>query len=136
MTKRLSLLFVFTLMAGWMMSQAPVSPRPQRTPEDEAMNQTERLVRELNIRDSARIDTLYRMHLKFARTRSSSMTRAEHMDRMSAIVAELKNILTPEEFERFMNHSAELPRRPHGANMMSKPDVVIIQRPTQTKQNR
>ena len=138
MIKRLSLLFLCTLFAGIMMAQeqANLPARLQRTPEEEAQKQTERLARELNIRDSVRIDTLYKMHLKYAILRRTGLSRAQEMERMNAIVAELKRLLTPEEYDRFMNHPAEQPRRPHGAKMMAKPDVVIIQRPTQTKENR
>ena len=85
------------------MAQEPVSePRQQRTPQEEALKQTMRLVRELGITDSVRIDTLY---------------RAQNLERMQAIHNELKSLLTPEEFERFMNHPAELPRRPQGASV-------------------
>jgi hypothetical protein len=48
--------------------------------------------------------------------RQKGLTRAENMERMIAIHGELKNLLTPEEFEQFMNHPAEQPRRPRGAN--------------------
>ena len=138
MIKRLSLLLFSTLFAGIMMAQeqANLPARLQRTPEEEAQKQTERLARELNIRDSVRIDTLYKMHLKYAILRRTGLSRAQEMERMNAIVAELKRLLTPEEYDRFMNHPAEQPRRPHGAKMMAKPDVVIIQRPTQTKESR
>ena len=133
--KRFLISIVCVLFAGMVFAQEqPTSARLQRTPEEEAMKQTERLVRELSIRDSARIDTLYKMHLKFAILRRTGLSRAQEMDRMNAMVAELKRILTPEEFERFMNHPAEQPRRPHGAKMMSKPDVVVIQRPDQPKE--
>jgi hypothetical protein len=101
-----------------MMSQNQTA-RPQRTPEEEAAKQTERLIRELNIKDSARIDTLYKMHLKYAIQRQKGLTRAENIQRMQAIYAELKVLLTTEELERFMNHPAEQPRRPHGAHFVS-----------------
>ena len=117
--KRLILLVLLPLMAGWMMAQDPVSNRPQRTPEEEAQKQTTRLVRELNILDSTRIDTIYRMHLKYARFRQKGLTRAENMERMQAIFDELKQLLTPEEFEQFMNHPAEEPRRPRGAQVLA-----------------
>lgn len=108
------------LLAGGMMAQEPVDgPRPQRTPEEEALKQTMRLVRELGIQDSVRIDTIYKMHLKYAIFRQKGLTRAENMERMQAIYAELKALLTPEEFERFMNHPAEQPRRPRGANVIA-----------------
>lgn len=115
MNKRLFLFLLGALLSGVLMAQEPVEDRPQRTPEEEALKQTTRLIRELGITDSSRIDTLYRMHLHYARLRQKGMTRAENLDRMQSIHGELKKLLTPEEFERFMNHPAEQPRRPHGA---------------------
>lgn len=133
MIKKLFSILLVALMAGSLSAQEVVQPRPQRTPEEEALKQTMRLTRELGITDSVRIDTLYRMHLKYARFRQKGLTRAENMERMQAIYAELKLLLTPEEFEQFMNHPAEQPRRPHGAKMVAKPDVVILNKPTETK---
>ncbi len=101
-----------------MTAQEPVSERPHRTPEEEALKQTTRLVRELDIRDSVRFDTIYRMHLKYARIRQNGLTRAQNMERMQAIYEELKHLLSSEELDRFMNHPAEQPRRPRGANRM------------------
>lgn len=118
MTKRLIIILFITLSAGLMMAQEPVSDRPQRTPEDEALKQTVRLVRELDIKDSVRFDTIYKMHLKYARVRQKGLTRAQEMERMQAIYGELKTLLTEKEFDQFMNHPAEQPRRPRGANRM------------------
>lgn len=118
MTKRLFLFLFIALSAGLMMAQEPVSDRPQRTPEDEALKQTVRLVRELDIKDSVRFDTIYKMHLKYARVRQKGLTRAQEMERMQAIYDELKTLLTEKEFDQFMNHPAEQPRRPRGANRM------------------
>lgn len=118
MTKRLFIFLFIALSAGLMMAQEPVSDRPQRTPEDEAIKQTVRLVRELDIKDSVRFDTLYKMHLKYARVRQKGLTRAQEMERMNAIYAELKRLLTEKEFDQFMNHPVEQPRRPRGANRM------------------
>jgi len=124
-----SLLFV-TLLAGTLWAQEPAdAARPQRTPEEEALKQTTRLVRELGIQDSVRIDTIYRMHLKYARFRQKGLTRAENMERMQSIYNELKLLLTPEEFERFMNHPAEMPRRPRGANVVMPAKQIQIQEP-------
>ena len=119
MIKRLFIILSISLSAGLMMAQEPVSDRPQRTPEDEAIKQTVRLVRELDIKDSVRFDTIYKMHLKYARVRQKGLTRAQEMERMNAIYAELKRLLTPEEFEQFMNHPAEQPRRPRGAHVLT-----------------
>lgn len=118
MIKRLFIILSIALSAGLMMAQEPVSDRPQRTPEDEAIKQTVRLVRELDIKDSVRFDTIYKMHLKYARVRQKGLTRAQEMERMQAIYDELKTLLTEKEFDQFMNHPAEQPRRPRGANRM------------------
>ena len=118
--KRLFSILLAALFAGGLMAQEPVdNPRPQRTPEEEALTQTMRLFRELGIRDSVRFDTIYKMHLKYARFRQKGLSRAENMERMMAIHDELKRLLTPEEFERFMNHPAEQPRRPRGAQVLT-----------------
>lgn len=125
--------YFFFLLAmafcGMVAAQEPTAARLQRTPEEEAIKQTERLVRELGIQDSVRIDTLYKMHLKYAHLRRTGLTRAQEMDRMNAIVSELKVLLTPEEFEQFMNHPAEQPRRPRGANVMQRAPGRSIEEP-------
>ena len=123
--KRLFSIVCATLVAGFIWAQEPVRERPQRTPEEEAMKQTMRLQRELGIQDSVRIDTLYRMHLKYARIRQKGLSRAENMLRLQSIYDELRLLLTPEEFERFMNHPAERPRRPHGAANVKAPSRPI-----------
>ncbi len=117
MKTRLFAILCVLFIGGAVWAQEP-SDRPQRTPEEEALRQTTRLVRELGIRDSVRIDTIYRMHLKYAVIRQKGLTRAENMERMQAIHNELKLLLTEEEFERFMNHPAEQPRRPRGTNAL------------------
>ncbi len=132
MVKKLLSLLCFALFVGCLMAQEQ-NIRPQRTPEEEASKQTERLVRELGIRDSVRIDTIYRMHLKYAQIRQKGLTRGENMERMQSIYNELKQLLTPDEFERFMNHPAEQPRRPRGANVVQQkatPSGEAPNRPT------
>lgn len=139
MIKRLFIILSIALSAGLMMAQEPVSDRPQRTPEDEAIKQTVRLVRELDIKDSVRFDTLYKMHLKYARVRQKGLTRAQEMERMNAIYAELKRLLTEKEFDQFMNHPVEQPRRPRGANRMlpvnATPNDKAPSTPEQQKAN-
>ena len=118
--KRIISIVCIALFTGSLWAQETVeSPRPQRTPQEEAMKQTTRLVRELGIKDSVRFGTLYRMHLKYAILRQKGLTRAQNMDRMMSIQKELERLLTPSEFERFMNHPVEQPRRPHGANVIA-----------------
>ena len=87
--KKISFILLSLLFAGGLWAQEPVSERPQRTPEEEALTQTTRLVRELSITDSVRFDTIYKMHLKYARLRQRGLTRAENMQRLQDIYAEL-----------------------------------------------
>ena len=115
MVQRLFSLFMVVFLSLGMWAQESTVVRPQRTPEEEALTQTMRLVRELDLTDSVRIDTIYRMHLKYAMIRQKGLTRAENMERMQAIYSELKLLLTADEFDRFMNHPAEQPRAPRGA---------------------
>lgn len=141
MIKKLYSIVCATLVAGFISAQEAPHERAQRTPEEEASKQTIRLVRELGIRDSVRFDTIYRMHLKYARIRAQlgTMTRAQSMERMQSFYEDLKRILTPEEYERFMNHPVELPRRPHGANRMapaSAPSDATPNKPEERTQPR
>lgn len=105
--------------------------RPQRTPEDIALKQTEMLTRELGIQDSVLRDTLYRMHLKFARKRAISNTRAEALQYMQEANEELKQILTPVQYQQFMdqqvNHAPHHPRSPY--NRITKPLIDSLPPP-------
>jgi hypothetical protein len=94
--------------------QPPQEERmPARTAEEEAMKQTERLTRELEISDTLTRDTLYRLHLKYAVLRRQGLTRAQHLQYMQAATDELSHILSPDQFDRFMNHQSSMhPRMP------------------------
>ena len=102
--------------------QAPSSESstytPQRTPEEIARKQTEMLVRDLCIRDSMQIDTIYRIHLRYARLHQVSNTRAEHLERVQQMYNELRQVLTPQQYEAFMNQQMESPRRPQSVCKM------------------
>ena len=85
--------------------------RPSRTPEEEALKQTEMLSRELTLNEQQR-DTVYKIHLKYARMRQISNTRAEGLERLNAMTKELLSIMTPEQREAFLNKQIEPhPRR-------------------------
>ena len=107
--KRSFLIFVLFGMAVGVWSQT--CPAPRRTAEEEARKQTGMMVRELSLTDSAQIDTLYRLHLKFARLRRQSNTRQEELNRLVRFTDELKGILTDEQYTRFMSVQVDsLPR--------------------------
>ena len=102
-----ALISLFFLACLLPLAQAQQSDAPQRTPEEIAEKQTSKLMRELNITDSVQLDTLYRMHLKYARMRQKSNTRREDLERLISMTEELKGILTEEQFNRFMNKQAD-----------------------------
>lgn len=91
---------------------------PRRTPAEIARKQTEMLVRDLEIKDSLQIDTIYRIHLRYARLRQVSNTRAEHLERVQQMYNELRQVLTTEQYEQFMNQQLESPRRPQSVCKM------------------
>lgn len=95
--------------------------RPRRTAFDIARKQTEMLVRELDIVDSVMRDTLYRMHLKYAKKQFQFASQSEALECMQNMLTELKNILPIELFERFMNrHVNGAPRSPyHSCNWVN-----------------
>ena len=80
--------------------------RPSRTPEEEALKQTEMLSRELTLNEQQR-DTVYKIHLKYARLRQISNIRAEGLERLNAMTKELLSIMTPEQREAFLNKQIE-----------------------------
>lgn len=104
-------------------AQPPVQPdQPKRTPEDIARKQTSMLVRELNLRDSLVIDSIYRINVRHTKRRMQGLTRAEEIQGMQDFMVELQAILTPAQYDRFMNSKADRPRHPHATFVPAKPD--------------
>ncbi len=75
---------------------------PQRTPEEEAMKQTELLQRELELSQEQH-DTIYTIYLKYARLRRGSNTRQEALSRLNKMTEEILGVLTPHQRELFLN---------------------------------
>lgn len=99
--KNYILLILFMAMSAAAFAQNDVC-RPARTPEEEAQKQTQMLQRELSLTD-AQCDTVYKIHLKYATMRQISNTRAESLERMNAMTAELLNVLTKAQRDAFLN---------------------------------
>lgn len=89
---------------------------PRRTAEERAMKQTEMLVRDLDIRDSLLRDTIYRVHLRYAKSREQVSNRAEAVERMNRLLGELKGILSPQQFERLQAIPRQQGARAHRAD--------------------
>lgn len=88
------------------------------SPEETARKQTEMLVRDLDIKDSLLTDTIYHIHLRYAKLRQVSNTRAEHLERVQQMYAELRHVLSPEQYDRFMHQQIGAPRRPQSIGRM------------------
>ena len=93
---------------------------PRRTAEERAMKQTEMLVRDLSIRDSLTKDTIYRVHLRYARQRALVKTRQEAVECMNRLLVELKGILSSDEYERLQ----AIPRRQGARSPHAEQDSV------------
>ncbi len=112
--KNILLILLMAMSSVLVMAQNDES-RPSRTPEEEALKQTEMLSRELALSEQQR-DTVYRIHLKYARLRQVSNTRAEGLARLNAMTKELLAVMTPEQQEAFLNKQIE----PHPRRMQPR----------------
>lgn len=79
---------------------------PQRSPEQEAVKQTERLQQELNL-TSDQAKRIYEINLRYARERQISNKRAEALVRMKNKNSEIQQILNVEQNERLQSKRYE-----------------------------
>ncbi len=79
---------------------------PQRSPEQEAAKQTEKLQQELNLsQEQAR--KVYEINLKYARERQISNTRSEAMERMKNKNADIERVLNDDQNTRLQSKRYE-----------------------------
>lgn len=79
---------------------------PERTPEQEAAKQTEKLQQELDLTpEQAR--QIHDINLKYARARKASNTRSDALQRIKDKEAELKKILNPNQYTQLQNKRYE-----------------------------
>lgn len=105
--KRIFLFISLILPACGMMWAQPQGHKHQRTAEECAMKQTQMMIRELNISDSLQYRSLFDMNLKYARLRENGCTREQMMTNMIERNKELKQILTKEQYEAYMNRQVQ-----------------------------
>jgi hypothetical protein len=79
---------------------------PQRTPEQEAVKQTEKLQQELNL-NAEQARQIYEINLRYARERQMSNTRSQAIERMKNKSAEIQRILNPEQNEHLQTKRYE-----------------------------
>ena len=96
-------LFIFTFLLTGASVAFAQSPYIRRTPEEMARKQTEMLVRDLDITDSLVCDTIYKVHLRLARTRHPHPTPEEVAQYRDSLSYALRAILTPEQYQLFLD---------------------------------
>lgn len=81
---------------------------PQRTPEQEAIKQTEKLQQELNL-TTDQTKLVYEINLRYARERQISNTRSEAVERMKNKNVDIQRILNDEQNDRLQSKRYERP---------------------------
>jgi len=79
---------------------------PQRTPEQEASKQTEKLQQELNL-SSGQARQVYDINLRYARERHVSNKRSEAIQRMKSKNDELQRVMNEDQYNRLQNKRYE-----------------------------
>ena len=79
---------------------------PQRTPEQEAAKQTEKLQQELNL-SPEQSKQVYNINLRYARERQISNKRTEAVERMKNKNADIQNVLSEEQNNRLQSKRYE-----------------------------
>lgn len=108
---------------------------PVRTPEVVAQKQTQMLIRELCISDSAVCQAVYQIFLKYAHLRRPEESRTEMIDRLTGQQNDLKKILTPEQFRIYMNCSRrDGPRSHHNViSLRDQPKDSVLVAPAEAR---
>jgi hypothetical protein len=112
------LLFVLTLTAPSFSQEN--SNTPQRTPEQEAVKQTDKLQQELNLTPE-QAKQVYEINLKYARERQISNTRSQAMERMKNKNSEIQQVLNDEQ-----NNKLQTKRYEHSTfeNQQGNPNQI------------
>lgn len=101
----------------WLCAQCP-----QRTAEEEADKMTEMLCRDLGDVSPEQRDSIHLFHLECARERMQHPHQRPDSVTMQKHLETLRGLLTPEQWERFINRPMGRPRRGGGEpNMPSTP---------------
>ena len=137
--------FVFAILMLLMSFSVFTQENPtiiKRTPEQEAIKQTEKLQQELNL-TSAQAKQVYEINLKYARERQISNKRSEAVERMKNKNGEIQQILNPEQnnklqtkrYERTINETGNMTQnRPvipsFRSNQETQPNQTVRVQPT------
>jgi Spy/CpxP family protein refolding chaperone len=121
MKKLMMILFTATMTAVNAMAQeAPKTPPPHKTPEERAANITARMTKSLALNPDQQ-QKVKAMILQREQEKDELREKAKgsHEKMQAAIEGDLKNILTPEQFEKFKKNRDEAEKK--RAERKSKP---------------
>ncbi len=115
---------LFALLGGISLMAQQAEGKPQRTPQQIAERQTERLQRDVNLTEQQR-DTVYAIHLKYAERRRENEDRSHVMIRMDSLREDLKGVLTDEQFKLLQQKRRETgPQRQATVRMVQQEAVT------------
>jgi hypothetical protein len=115
-------IFLLFLTLSFSLQGQDNSVVPQRTPEQEAAKQTEKLQQELNL-TSEQVRQVYEINLRYARERQISNTRSEAVERMKNKNSDIQRVLTAEQNERLQTKRYE--RTTIDAQMVNRTQQVV-----------
>ena len=99
-------LLILFFHLGYQANEQEKSMNPERTIEQEAFKQTEKLKQELNL-NVEQSRQMYEINLRYARMRQEETTRTKAMERIKNKNAEIQQILTNYQKERLLNKQYE-----------------------------
>ena len=105
-TLKLLLFILFLLTLAAPVESQDNSVVQQRTPEQEASKQTEKLQQELNLTQE-QLNQVYEINLRYARERQISNTRGQAVERMKNKNEDIQQILNAEQNERLQTKRYE-----------------------------
>lgn len=93
---------------------------PERTPEQEAALQTEKIQQELNL-TANQVQQVHEINLKYARERQVSNSRSEALQRIKKKEQDLRRVLKPEQYNQLQNKQYERSSSPNPAIRRTTP---------------
>lgn len=103
---RIILLTLATLALNIAVYSQDNNTTPERSPEQEAAKQTEKLQQELDL-SAEQVRQIHEINLKYARARKVSNSRTEALQRIKDKEAELKKVLNPNQYTQLQNKRYE-----------------------------
>ena len=109
MKKIILILFTVAIASVNSLAQEPAKPKqPKKTPEERAENMTKRLTKELNLNEDQQVKT---KAIILKRELSREKISKEMKESPAKVKEEFKQVLTPEQFQKFEMKEAEMKKK-------------------------